>query len=185
MIVTRAGRLRKKTSQGWPSSSASRTRPIRMPRATPRLMAMTKLAATRSSVIARLKGSSPVAESAAILASTAAGGGIRRGLPAAMAADLPQGQQRQQRQGRDQHAAQRAGTGARRGRGGAGLRLTARLRAMGLSSSPSARTCRGPAPCPCPPASRRRARPAPRTAWRPRPAARRPNARRCPRGSGA
>ena len=34
-MVTSAGRLRKNTSQGWPSSSASRTRPIRMPSATP------------------------------------------------------------------------------------------------------------------------------------------------------
>ena len=86
MIVTSAGRFKKNTSQGWPSSSARRTRPIRMPIATPRVMAMTKLAATRRSVMARLKGSSPVTVSAAIFASTAAGDGIRRGLAASSAA---------------------------------------------------------------------------------------------------
>ncbi len=184
-MVTRAGRLRKKTSQGWPSSSASRTRPIRMPSATPRLMAIDEARRHPQQRDREIQGQ-------------LAGGGIGDDL----------GQHRRRRR----HQARVAGEPWRRpatrpaapaatepgsARGAAcrhrrpsrswwrRLPPTARLRAMGLSSSPSARRCRGPAPCPCRPASRRRARPGRRTAWRLRPAAPAPNARRSPRGSGA
>ena len=175
-MVTSAGRLRKNTSQGWPSSSASR-HPAHQD-AERHADAHGDHEAggdTRSSVTARFQGSSPVALSRTICASTAAGGGIRRGLAASDRRELPQGQQRQERQRagpatrRSQPRPQRRERAVRPRRGSA-----RRARHRALSSSPWARRCRAPAPGPCRPASRRRARPGPDRAWRPRPAARSP-----------
>src|SRR6185369_9615328 len=74
-MTTSAGRLSSKISQGSPSRSASRTRPIRYPMAAPSDIASVKASVTRANVTPRWKNKSPDLASAIMAANTVGGGG--------------------------------------------------------------------------------------------------------------
>src|SRR6185295_7300979 len=74
-MTTSAGRLSSRISQGSPSRSASRTRPIRYPMAAPSDIASVKASVTRANVTPRWKNKSPDLASAIMAASTVGGGG--------------------------------------------------------------------------------------------------------------
>src|SRR3954464_9256527 len=74
-MTTSAGRLSSRISQGSPSRSASRTRPIRYPIAAPSDIASVKASATRANVTPRWKNKSPDLASAIMAVSTVGGGG--------------------------------------------------------------------------------------------------------------
>src|SRR3954469_10204530 len=77
-MMTSAGRFRSTISQGSPIRSASDTRPIRNPIATPTAMASEKASVTRASVTPSCQNSSPERASATMVAATAVGGGSMR-----------------------------------------------------------------------------------------------------------
>src|SRR5215472_6823794 len=77
-MITSAGWLRRATSQGSPSRSAARRRPITSPKAVPSAIAITNEAATRASVTPRLKASAPERASAMIANATDCGSGRSR-----------------------------------------------------------------------------------------------------------
>src|SRR2546423_1291746 len=74
-MTTSAGRLSSRISQGPPSRSASRTRPIRYPIAAPSVIASVKASVTRANVTPRWKNKSPDLASAIMVVSTVGGGG--------------------------------------------------------------------------------------------------------------
>src|SRR6185369_5653112 len=74
-MTTSAGRLSSRISQGSPSRSASRTRPIRYPIAAPSAIASVKASATRANVTPRWKKRLPDRASAIMAANTVGGGG--------------------------------------------------------------------------------------------------------------
>src|SRR5262245_6112759 len=74
-MITSAGRLSSTISQGSPSRSATRERPMIRPMTEPSAMAMTNATATRASVAPRLKASAPERASSIIAIATACGSG--------------------------------------------------------------------------------------------------------------
>src|SRR5438477_10257587 len=77
-MITSAGKLSRTTSQGSPSRSAMRNRPITRPIAEPIAMAATNATVTRSSVAPRLKASAPERVSLTSAIATACGSGSMR-----------------------------------------------------------------------------------------------------------
>src|SRR5262245_9664247 len=77
-MITSAGRLSSTISQGSPSRSATRERPMIRPMTEPSAMAMTNATATRASVAPRLNASAPERASSTIAVATACGSGNRR-----------------------------------------------------------------------------------------------------------
>src|SRR5579883_225033 len=74
-MTTRAGRLSRISSQGSPTRSAARIRPIAMPSAVPNAMASANARTTRARVTARLRKSAPERASVTITCATASGPG--------------------------------------------------------------------------------------------------------------
>src|SRR5262249_47515760 len=77
-MITSAGRLSSTISQGSPSLSAMRERPMASPIIEPSAMAMTNATATRASVAPRLTASAPERASSTMASATACGSGSRR-----------------------------------------------------------------------------------------------------------
>src|SRR5947207_1807658 len=78
-MITNAGRLSSTTSQGSPSRSARRKRPIRRPMAEPTAIAIVNDNNTRHSVMSRLNGSSQDWVSCTMASATVCGSGNMRG----------------------------------------------------------------------------------------------------------
>src|ERR1700730_18869870 len=77
-MITKAGRLRSTISQGSARRLARRERPMARPIAEPSPIAITKAAATRARVVARLSASAPERASSSSASATACGPGRRR-----------------------------------------------------------------------------------------------------------
>src|SRR5919112_484985 len=78
-MTTRAGRFRKRISQGSKKRFSSRTRPSAMPMAVPIVIARTKLARTRARVMPILTKREPSSAASTIVAPTRPGPGSKRG----------------------------------------------------------------------------------------------------------